>query len=206
MASLKQKEITAALNTFYQKPVAMISLELLLSLGLVIFLAIFAIQPTLLTMTELIQERTEKIELEEKLEKKVDALRGATQLYQQALPNLPYLDEAIPNTPQLIRSITIIEKLASENNVIIDTINVTNIPNEEPITDPKIKLQRVDVPVRVSLTGEYLDIKNFIQELQNSRRSYVVDTVTFVIEENRGERRLRVSVILFQPYIGVPQL
>jgi hypothetical protein len=204
-ASLKQKEITAALNSFYQKPVAMISMELLLSLGLVIFLAVFAIQPTLLTMSNLIQERNEKIELLDKLEKKADALNSAHQLYQQAQAKLPQLDEAVPPTPQLMRSFLILEKLATENNIIIEAAGSSVVPSEEPVTDPKIKLQRVDRDISITVTGEYLDIRSFIQALQNSRRSFVIKTVIFSLQENRGEKKLSVRIVVSAPFIGVPQ-
>lgn len=206
MASIKQKEITAALNSFYQRPVAMVSLELLLSIGLVIFLAVFAIQPTLLTMVDLVKEREEKIELVDKLKAKVATLGSAQLLYQQAQPKLSQLEEAIPSQPQLMRSLKIIEKLASENAVIIESVSVPTIPTEAPVADSKIKVTKVDLPVRVSITGEFLDIRAFIQTLQNSRRSFVINTVTFSLEENRGERKLRANISLSQPYMGVPEL
>jgi hypothetical protein len=206
MSSFKQKEITSALISFYQKPVAMVSLELLLSIGLVIFLAIFAIQPTLLTMSDLIQERKEKIDLLEKLESKVLALRGAQDLYAQAQPRLADLNEAIPPQPQLIRSLKIIEKLASENNVIIKNLGVERIPDETPIIDPTVKLSKVDLGVRMAISGEFLNIRAFVQTLQNSRRSFVVENVTFNLEENRGEKKLNASISLSQPYMGKPEL
>jgi len=206
MASFKQKEITAALNTFYQQPIAMISMELLLSIGLVTFLAVFAIQPTLLTMSDLIQERKEKIELVEKLDKKISALITAQEQYQQALPKLYQLDEAIPPQPNLMRSLKIIEKLATENEVIVESMTISSIPDELPITDTKVKVAKVDLPVRVNVTGEYLDIRSFVQDLQDSRRSFVIERITFSLEENRGERKLRASLVISQPYMGVPQL
>lgn len=206
MASIKQKEITAALNNFYQRPIAMVSLELLLSISLVAFLAVFAIQPTLLTMSDLIQERKEKIELFDQLEKKTASLRSAQELYIQAQPKLPQLNEAIPPKPELMRSLKIIEKLATENNIIIENMSIQTIPDEITVTDTKIKISKVDFPVKVSITGEFLDIRAFIQALQNSRRSFVVSTVTFNLEENRGERKLKANIALSQPYMGVPEL
>ncbi len=205
MASFKQKEITSALTSFYQKPVAMVSMELLLSLGLVIFLAIFAIQPTLLTMSDLIQERKEKIDLLAKLESKVLALRGAQDLYAQAQTKLSDLNEAIPPQPQLIRSLKIIEKLASENNVIIKSLSVSKIPEEKAITDTTVKLSKVDLTASMSISGDFLNIRAFVQALQNSKRSFVVENVTFNLEESRGEKKLNAMVTLSQPYMGKPE-
>lgn len=206
MSTFKQKEITAALQNFYQRPVAMVSLELLLSLFLVIFLAIFAIQPTLLTMSDLIQERKEKIELVDKLKKKTSALQSAQTSYAQAVPQLPQLDEAIPRQPQLMRSIKIIEKLATENNVIIKSLASATIPEENIAEATTTRLEQVNLPITVVISGDYLNIRSFVEDLQKSRRTYIVEKITFTLQEDRGNRNLMASITIIQPYLGVPEL
>jgi hypothetical protein len=204
MASLKQKEITSALNSFYQRPVALVSLELLLSIGLVIFLGVFAIQPTLITMSNLIKERDDKIKLAEQLDKKMAALRTAQDVYTQIQAQLPLLDEAIPQRPEIVKSLKIIEKLATENNVIVQSIAVPVIPDENQEISPKVALERVNLPTTVTINGDYLSIRAYVEALRNSRRSFVVDTVTFSLQENRGEKKLQANVTLHIPYLGVP--
>lgn len=205
MSVSKQKEISTALNQFYQKPIALVSLELLLSVGLVIFLAVFAIQPTLMTMSDLIKEREDKQKLADQLEKKIAALQTAQNLYMQITPQLPLLDDAIPQRPQLIKALKIIEKLATENNVILEGMNVSSIPDETPSDVSPQKIQRINIAANFSLEGDYLSIKNFIEALRNSRRSYPIDTVSFGLEENRGTKKLRTSITLNIPYLGVPE-
>jgi hypothetical protein len=204
MASQKQKEITSALNQFYQRPVALVSLELLLSIGLVLFLGIFAIQPTLMTMSDLIKEREDKIKLSEQLEKKTAALQTAQIVYTQIQSQLPYLDEAIPQQPELVKSLKILEKLATENNVIVSNISVPEIPDEKAAIDSKVPVARVDLPVSVSISGDYLAIRAYVEALQNSRRSFVIDTVGFALQENRGQKKLSANITVAVPYLGVP--
>lgn len=204
MSSFKQKEIASALNQFYQRPIALVSLELLLSIGLVVFLGIFAIQPTLQTMSELVKERKDKQELADQLKKKEAALETAQGVYTQILPNIGYLDTAIPQQPQIVRSLKIVEKLATENKVVIGSLAVPTIPDEQQIIPPKAVLDRVDLPVTLNVTGDYLSIRAFVEALRNSRRSYVIDTVNFSIQENRGEKKLQASITLSIPYLGVP--
>lgn len=204
MSSFKQKEIAAALNQFYQRPIALVSLELLLSIGLVVFLGFFAIQPTLTTMSELVKERKDKQELADQLKKKEAALETAQGVYTQILPNIGYLDTAIPQQPQIVRSLKIVEKLATENKVIIGSLAVPIIPDEQPQVSAKVVLERVDLPVTLNVTGEYLAIRSFVEALRNSRRSYVIDTVNFSIQDNRGEKKLQASITLNIPYLGVP--
>lgn len=204
MASQKQKEISSALNQFYQRPVALVSLELLLSIGLVLFLGIFAIQPTLITMTELIKEREDKLKLTEQLEKKVATLETAQGVYTQILPSLPFLDEAIPQQPELVKSLKIVEKLATENDVIIKIASVPEIPDEKPAATTLVGVDRVDLPITVTISGEYLQIRSFVEDLKNSRRSFVVDSVNFSLQESRGQKKLSATITLNIPYLGVP--
>lgn len=204
MPSLQQKEITTALIKFYHKPVALVSLEVLLSLGLVIFLAVFAIQPTLVTMSDLLKEREEKIKLSEELDKKVTALASAQNVYTQIQPQLYLIDEAIPPKPELIKSLKIIEKLATENKVFLASISVPTIPDEVEKIEGKSATDRVNLPTVVSISGDYLSIRAFTEALHASRRSFVIDTVSFNLVENRGERKLQASITLNLPYFGEP--
>ncbi len=205
MPTLKQKEVAATLNQFYQRPVAMVSLELFLSIGLVIFLGIFAIQPTLVTMSDLIKEREEKIALEEKLEKKIVSLQTVQEVYSQIEPQLYLLDEAIPKQPQLIKLLKIIEKTATDKKVIINSISSEEIPDEvEAPASAKNGLQQVDLPITLNLSGDYISIRAFVEELRKTRRTYIINGVSFIIQEDRGDKQLHASLSLSVPYLGVP--
>lgn len=199
-----RKELSDSLGSFYLKPVAIVSFELLLSIGLVVFLGIFAIKPTLLTMSDLIKEIEDKKKLTEQLEKKIAALGSAQALYLSLEDRLSVLDEAIPSQPNLITSLKIIEKLATDNNVVIENMSVSTIPDEviTPTTTPKLK--RMPLPATISVTGDYLEIRAYVEALKKVRRSIVIDTVTFNIEENRGDKKLRASITVNLPYFGVP--
>lgn len=203
MEEKQRKDLDISLGQFYTKPIAVVSFELLLSIGLVIFLGIFAIKPTLTTMSDLIKEIDDKKALNDKLTKKIAALGTAQTLYLSLEDKLPVLDETIPSQPELIKSLKIIEKLATDNKVIIDSVSVPTIPNE---TQDKStgKLQRQPLPVTVAIQGDYVSIRAYVEALRQMRRSFIVDTVTFSIEENRGTRKLHATVTLNLPYFGLP--
>lgn len=204
MEEKKRKDLSFSLDQFYAKPVAVVSFELLLSLGLVVFLGLFAIKPTLTTMSDLIKEIEDKTELKEQLDKKVAALSTAQTVFLSMENRLSVLDQAIPSQPELIKSLKIVEKLAGESNVIIESIGVTTIPDETP-ADLAIGVpERSPLPVSVTVIGDYVSIRSFVESLRNVRRSYVVDTVSFSIEENRGQRKLRATISLSVPYFGQP--
>lgn len=196
-----KQEVQHALQDFYAKPAAAATLELFLSIGLVIILGIFAIQPTLITMTELNKEIEEKTTLSEQLDRKITALQTASSLYASFQSRISVLDEALPSQPQLIKTVKIIEKLATDNRVVIESLNVPRIPDE--VTPPStIALERQVLPITVSVLGDYVSIRNYVEDLRASRRTFVVETVTFNLQENRGSQRLSASITLNAPYFG----
>jgi uncharacterized protein (UPF0333 family) len=201
----RRQQLTTALLQFYNNPVAQVSLELFLSVGAVIFFAIFAIRPTLLTMSDLIKEIEEKRELNTQLDRKRNALSSAQVEYKALESRLPVLDEAIPSSPNLIYTLKIIEKQASENGVIITSIVTPEVPPEGSDTAepaPAVDLQRQTLPLTITFVGEYPTIRQTIENLQASRRSFIIDTITFTTDEERGRRKLRAIVTFGLPYFG----
>ena len=195
--STKQKQLANALNTFYQNPVARVSLDLVLSLGLVLFLGVFAVQPTIVTMTELIQEIDEKRVLTDQLGQKAAALSTAQAEYSIIQDKLPLLEEAIPSKPELISSLKIVEKLATDNSIIITAMSVSQVPDE---VEPSAAPQQTDLGFSISLTGDYPSIRAFVESLQKYRRLFIVQSVSFDLRDNRGNRTLSARIAVNVPY------
>ncbi len=198
-----QKEIKSTLIRFYEKPIAKVSLELFLSVGAVIFFAVFAIRPTLLTMSDLIKEIEDKTKLDQQLAQKAAALSTVQAEYLQLEDRLVVLDEAIPATqPEFDKNLKIIEKIASDNQLVISSIQVSEIPKDE---DPEIEFsqrQRITVPISVTVTGDYLKIKSFIDQLGENRRALIVESVVFSVNETRDTKSLRANVVINMHYYG----
>lgn len=208
MKTKKQRDLFIALQQFYQRPVAKVSFELFLSISAVIFFATFAIRPTLLTMSDLIKEIDDKKKLETQLSQKIAALSTVQPLYLQLQDQLVILDEAIPSTPQLIYSLKVIEKVASDLNLVITNINVAEVP-KEAAADETISLksfERIDTPLVITLTGDYASIRQFIENLRDYRRSLIVDNIIFTTQELRHSRKLETRITINAPYFGVNDL
>lgn len=200
MATKKNKQIQQALAKFYHNPVAKVSFELFLTIFGVIFFAIFAIRPTLLTMSDLIKEIEDKEKLDQQLQRKVAALSTAQQEYQLYQDQLELVDEAIPQSMQLITTLKIIEKIASSQDLIISDLKLGNIPenNQQTLTDENIT--RVDQGLELSVMGSYPSIRDFIEALQQSRRTMVVNLIEFNIKEDRGKSTLEATMTVSIPY------
>jgi Tfp pilus assembly protein PilO len=198
----KRQQLTRTLNDFYQRPVARVSLELFLTVGAVIFFAVFAIRPTLVTMSDLVKEIEDKEELDQKLTQKIASLSTAQTTYLEVQDRLYLLEQAYPSTPDFIFAIKTIEKIASDRNILIDSLSVPEIPKEVDPETPFSKLDNNSFPLSMSLSGDYNQIRLFVEDLLTYRRSFVTDTVIFATSEERGQKKLRASITLSVPYFG----
>jgi Tfp pilus assembly protein PilO len=200
---INRKDVTTALNQFYAKPVARVSVELLLTLCTILFFALFAIRPTLLTMSDLIKEIEDKRKLDTQLSQKIASLSSAQSEYLKAEDRLVVLDEALPAKPQVIEAVKIIEKIASARNLAITSLNITEVP-QEPTDAPAFEeTTRQNINVAITITGDYLTIRQFIEDIKGTRRSFVIDTVVFATNQESGTTSLRATITLSLPYFGV---
>jgi Tfp pilus assembly protein PilO len=197
----KKQQVSDTLTKFYKTPVAKVSLELFLSIGAVIFFALFAVRPTMLTMFDLIKEIEDKRKLDQQLQQKVAALSTAQAVYLNYEDRLKVLDEAIPSSPQFVYSLKLLEKVASEQKLIITNILVNEIPDEETADISQKKIERKSIPVTITIAGDYVTIRGFIEDVLALRRTFVVDTVIFSKNEERGTDVLQATVTLGIPYI-----
>lgn len=202
MASERSKQISKVLHQFYQSPVAIVSLELILTISLILFLAIFAIRPTLLTMSDLLKEIEDKTTLNERLTQKVAALSTAQNEYLAYEPRISVLDDAIPSIPEIVNALKIIEKIAAEERVIISSISVNQVPDGDEELE-FTKKQLIQVPISISLIGDYPSTRRFVEALKENRRTFVIDTVVFSADEDRGQKMLSATVTLNIAYFGV---
>lgn len=199
----KKRELTTILNQFYMNPVAKASTELFLTIGLVLFLGVFAIRPTIVTMSDLLKEIESKKELDTALTKKIAALQTAQNQYLAIEDQLQLLDEAIPEDPQVIYGTKLIEKIAAETKVVINSLTISVIPeNTQPnVVFAQKSKQLLNISVKIS--GDYISIREFVEALRNSRKSFIIESVVFALEEDRGSKKLSASITIAAPYFGV---
>jgi len=204
MAKNKQQQLSTVLWDFYQNPVARVSLELILSVLAVVFFAIFAIRPTLVTMSDLIKEIEDKRQLDEQMDLKIASLSTAEEQYNKYEDKFYLLDQSIPKQFDLVESLKKIEKIAGEDQLVINRISVSNII--DPISDSQSALylgqyQRDFLLVNLDVTGSYLVIRQFVEKLIELRQLMIVDQVTFSKKTESGELTAVIRVNL--PYYSL---
>ncbi len=201
--NLKRKELLAVLAKFYKKPIAKVSFEFFISLITIIFFTIFAIRPTLLIIADLIKEIDDKQTLDQQMQKKIAALASAQEEYQLVQDKISLLDQAIPSSPELIKSLKTIEKIAGENKVIISNLKVSAIPEEKQVAITRVdQLSRTDIYFNLQAVGDYPALKNFAAALNQYRRAFVVEEVSFQIDDRIIQQTLRANMSIRAPYFG----
>lgn len=193
----KQQQLALAMQQFYQTPLVKVSLELMLSIGFTLFLVIAAIQPTLVTMTKLTKEINEKKIINQKLPKKIAALNTAQVEYLSTKKKLLLLDEAIPKKIQIIHYLKIIEFEATKHTLVIVGLSVNQLPNEHA---PKTQGKKQTMVLTVTVDGSYPDIKQFIQALEQSRFTFLINSVSFSVKKIHAKQHLLANINLSIPY------
>ncbi len=199
----KRNEIAQNLREFYAKPVAKVSSELLFSIFAVIFFAVFAIRPTILTMSNLIKEIDDKQALEQKLVEKIASLSTVQRQYLDAQNRLGVLDKAIPSSPELDNALLLVEKVASDNNIAILTAVAKDVPKEDPANTPFSQKVRLSKPITFTVTGTYPDIAKFVEGIRSLQREMVVESVSFALTDSLGKKRLNSTIIISVQYFGL---
>lgn len=164
------KKVSSSLLAFYHKPVAQVSTELFLTIGAVLFFAIFAIRPTILTMTDLIKEIDDKQATSDALSRKVAALSSVQVEYFSLQDQFGVLDEVVPTEPETKRTLKIIEKLASENQIEITAMTLKEVPIKDTTKTIEFRQkQPVTTNVTISTKSSYVNLRKFLETLLSVR-------------------------------------
>lgn len=200
-SKISNTQIQDELKIFYQSPIAQVSTQLLATIALVVFFAVFAIRPTILTMTQLNKDISEKQEIDKKLTQKAAALSTLSTEYNKMKSDVPVLNKSIPNAPDFDGTIRRIEKVASENNIIFTSFRSKKIPenNLEVSAQPSI----YSFPITFSARGSFLDLKKFFDTILTMDRLVALENVSFTSSDTEESIFLTGTMNVY--YFGSPQ-
>jgi len=175
IAELKRKS-AERIKELYQKPAAKISLEVIISVLAIVFLAVFAIQPTLSTMSQLVKDIEDRKKTSETLSKKIQALSEANTQLMQIKSDLKLLDNAFPLTADMNGFLLRVERIASNHSIIVETLHSSKLPKNT--TTAKDKSSVLPLPIQLTAKGSYIDMRNFLLELQAIDRFISVEDMS----------------------------
>ena len=66
--------------------------------------------------------------------------------------------------------------------------------------------QRLSIPISLVVSGNYPTIRQFLEDILQLRRAFIIDTVVFSKTQERGQEVLRATITLDIPYFGDKQI
>lgn len=194
---LRYKSFFLSITELYRKKRDLrMFLEILLSLATMSFFAIFALRPTLLTISQLVVDIKSKRETVAAMDTKIRDLSTAQQLLLQETSRLPLLNASVPDTPKPEVVARQIEGLSDKN-----IVNILGLSIEETELKP-LPENSDSINLSVSATGSYQQLYSFLKDVENLRIPVQIDT--FQIGAPKTEEKTLLTLVISGriPYLG----
>lgn len=197
-------------NVYKQKRDVRMFLEILLSLATVSIFGLFALKPTVLTVTELIKSNRAKQETLNKLDAKIDNLQAAQVAYEGEGARINLVDTSVPKDPTPESFVRQIEGLSSKNAVGLLGVSLAGVR----LAGPEDKVKRTSseleplpegakgLAFNLSVAGDFAGLSSFLTDLENLRRPIKIDSSSITsAETEEGARMLVLAVAGRTPYL-----
>lgn len=219
---VSSQNIQASLQAFYDKPVLRVTFELILSIFVVAVFALFALRPTLITMSELLKEIEEKQQFNKELQQKMASLSTAQNEWTAFQDEIEKLQLAFFHDPSLEDVLLYLEYLARQESVVVTGMTAPEIAvratdadfNTNAVgTDPLFlaangsattdftpeKLTPYETSFQV--LGTFEGIMEFLQKVESRQPLMSIEALQIAVNENEtnlpmsASFRLRVYVL-----------
>lgn len=163
------------LNSSQNKQQVTAYLYIIFSLAALSFFGLFAIGPTLTTISQLNKQYEEDKVALKQLEEKNAALRSLNSQYIDIQEDLDLIDKAIPESPKVAELTRQLEFLANRNSLIVrklDTGLMELFPAKN-VTSPVLSFS-----FSISVAGAEQDVNTFISNVINMERIIGIDRLT----------------------------
>lgn len=158
------------------------------------FFLIVAIRPTLVTIAKLNKEIKDKTEANQQLQKKIDAIIIAQDIYTRNSDNLVLLDEAFPEKSEFPRLAYFFEQVATASGVTFKSLTFERIGGVTQKGQLPSLLSSLPLNFSIAASGDYLKLKDFLKELESSRRILKITEASFSRIKKGEEFELQLSV------------
>lgn len=213
---LRYKSFFLSITDLYRKKRDLrMFLEILLSLATISFFGIFAIRPTLLTISQLIVDIKSKKETIATMDTKIKNLESAQQILLQETPRISLLNTSVFDTPRPEVVARQFEGLSNKNIVKILDLSVEKIVliakgetiGKDEATETSTELKPLPenseaINLSVSTTGSYQGLYSFLKDIENLRIPVQIDTFQIGASKAEDETFLTLVISCRIPYLG----
>lgn len=143
-----------------------------LSLITLSFFGIFAIAPTLSTITDLKKQISDNEFVNQQLQQKISNLTALQTVYQKIQGDLPVVYAAIPEDPQVTQLVGQLQTIAQQSQVTLQ--NIQTLPVDISATTTT---QYNSFTFAMDVVGPYDNIQTFLQTLTGFNRITTIDAL-----------------------------
>lgn len=172
------------LQVVQERPLWKASLFVILSLVLTIAMVILALKPTLVTVAGLVGQIRQQKEVARKLNEKISAVQKASGLLEQNRDRLSLLDLALPGDSNWADWANMLVKSASDSGLAVSSVVFGPVPAGEKEVRGKLPPGAWGVAFSVTASGQYPQIKDFVERVENLSRVSVLTDVRVVKEKD----------------------
>jgi hypothetical protein len=150
------------------------SIEIGATFILVTFFLVFALRPTIVTISALKGDIESKKILKEELRVKINKVIAAQELFSQVQERYAVVNSSLPDKPNYFDSATIVQQIAKKYNIPADSLAFT-LDSDEVKEDQGIK----SFSVGVGVNGPFTNALNFAADVLKNRRTDYISTISF---------------------------
>jgi len=211
------KSYVRNLSLIYQKRKDIRSfVELLLSLSVISIFGIFAIRPTLVTISDLNTQIRGKRDTLTKLDNKINALSSAQEIFDRNRTAIALLDQAIPGSPDPDSYVRQVEGLAKRHSLFVFGMHTEEVPvlgqstSELPADTTRGEEEVVDYfpsdspsyKFEIDVTGDYGPISAFLSDFESLRRPMFADISSIHISQGDLPGSIAASIVGRMAYLS----
>lgn len=165
------------LRRLYQRPVTQVSIFVVMSFMLVAFFSVFAIRPTLVTISQLIREIETKREADQALTKKLADLSRIQAGYGQLQDNLELVLRTVPDEPVVEGLVLGLEVVAAKHQVRLVNLQIDKVSWGKAAGKSQVESDKVKFTVTGG--GDLDNLKQWLAAVEKLDRLVVVRQATF---------------------------
>lgn len=161
----------------------------------VIILAVFAIRPTILTITRINKEIKEKTVINNLLGSKIDTLSTLDQQYQEYSEDLDNLELIYPEEGNFSLFMANIDSIISRNGFSLVSISFDKYKGDSYNVSTKVLVPQL---VRISIKGKESNLVKLLKDLEGLPMYPVIETVSYSTQrDNDGLSSFSLSIRIY---------
>ncbi|MFZ2206098.1 MAG: hypothetical protein WA061_06645 [Microgenomates group bacterium] len=156
------------------------------------FFTFFVIRPNILTILSLQEESGRLHILDVGYENVIKKIVDIQTFLEENRTDLPLLDEALPDVPQINKLVNDSQLSASASGMILNTMSI----NKVDLRDTGKRTTKKNVNVTIEGLANFLQSKSFITQVMNDRRLKTIHQITFDIDAKQGSASGDLKLVL----------